>query len=200
MHYLAASPDGRWLATGSWDGGPGFCVWNVRSGKRARTWDWGDADVAFSPDGRCLVATTGTASPQGASAVSSWHVGTWEEGNRVTLNRATSSPAALVFSPDSGVLALTSTMTEIRLVRPDTFEEIATLTAPNTQLIAWLAFSPDGSRLAAAAGKTIHVWDLRAIRQRLRELDLDWHGPDYPPPPAKPLRWTVEVDPGQAGQ
>src|SRR5262249_34698331 len=34
------------------------------------------------------------------------------------------------------------------------------------------------------------VWDLRAIRQQLKEMDLDWDLPPYPAPPsetAKPL-------------
>jgi hypothetical protein len=62
-----------------------------------------------------------------------------------------------------------------------------------------MVFSRDGSHLAAAAGKTIHVWDLRAVRRQLRELDLDWQGPDYPPPPQS-HPWQVEIDPGQPGQ
>jgi hypothetical protein len=35
-----------------------------------------------------------------------------------------------------------------------------------------------------------------AIRQRLRELGLDWHGPDYPAAKGKPRPWQIEVDPG----
>jgi WD40 repeat protein len=107
---------------------------------------------------------------------------------------------SLAFSPDSRVLAGASTMTDIRLLRPDTFEEIATLTSPQFQMINRMAFNHDGSRLAATAGKTIHVWDLREVRQRLRELDLDWHGPDYPPLPAEARPWKIEIDHGPAGK
>jgi WD40 repeat protein len=198
VSFISASPDGHWLATGTHEEALGVRVWDARSGKPEKAWDWGDAHVAFSPDGQWLMATTGRLSPHG-SACSSWRVAGWKEGKRVSLNRPTSASAELSFSPDSRVLAVTSTITDIRLLRPDTFEEIATLTAPDTQLIGRLAFSHDGSRLAAAAHKTIHVWDLRAVRQRLRELGLDWHGPDYPARPPKPPRWTVEVDPGPAG-
>jgi WD40 repeat protein len=105
-----------------------------------------------------------------------------------------------VISADSRTLAVASTMTTIRLMRPDTFEEIATLAAPDTQLIARLAFSRDGSRLAVGAGKTIHVWDLRALRQSLRHLGLDWPEPDYPARPADARPWQVEVDPGLGSQ
>jgi WD40 repeat protein len=197
--FLSASPDGHWLATGTADEGHGIRIWDARSGKREKAWDWGDADVAFSPDGQWLVAATGRLSPQGAACYS-WRVGSWEEARKVSLNRPASAPAVLAFSPDSRVLAVTSSMTDIRLIRPDTFEEIATLTAPETQLIVYLAFSADGSHRAAAAGKTIHVWDLRAIRTRLRELDLDWHGPDYPAARGEPEPWTIEVDQGPAGK
>jgi WD40 repeat protein len=194
--YLSASPDGRWLATGVEDKGPGPSVWDVRSGKRVKAWSSGHGEVEFSRDGRWLVTTTGRFGPQGTSC-SSWRVGTWEMASQVRLNSSSSSGAALALSPDSRMVAVTSTMTAIRLMRLDTFEEIATLTAPDTQLIAKMVFNPDSTRLAAAAGKTIYVWDLPAVRQCLRELDLDWQGPDYPPREESPP-WRIEVDPGKA--
>jgi WD40 repeat protein/tRNA A-37 threonylcarbamoyl transferase component Bud32 len=191
---LSGSPDGTWLATSTFDEARGFTVWDLRTGKPAKFWPWGDAEVAFSPDGRWFVATTGRLAPGGA-AVHSWEVGTWKEGNHAPLNRSTSAAAILAFAPDSRLLAVTSTMNEIRLLNPDTFEEIAALVAPETELISNLGFSRDGSWLAVAAGKSIHVWDLRAVRQRLRELDLDWDGPDYPDRPESPA-WRIKVDPG----
>jgi WD40 repeat protein len=120
--------------------------------------------------------------------------------SHISLDRSSSAAAVLAVAPDSRLVAVTSTMTAIRLMRLDTFEEVATLTAPNTELISLLVFSRDSSRLAAAAGKTIHVWDLRALRQSLRDLGLDWHEPDYPARPADARPWQVEVDLGQAGR
>jgi WD40 repeat protein len=195
VQFLSASPDGHWLATGTFEAYRGFSVWDARSGKLVKDWDWGsDAAVAFSPDGRWLLSTTGRFGPQGAACYC-WQVGTWEERARISLDRPTSSPGALAVAPDSRSLATPGSMTEVLLLRPDTLEEIATLAAPDTHLISGVAFNHDGSRLALAARQAIHLWDLRAVRQSLRELGLDWDGPDYPPPP-EPQPLQVEVDPG----
>jgi WD40 repeat protein len=190
--FVSASPDGRWLATGTRFEGHGFSIWDVHSGERVKTRDWGCSEVEFSRDGRWLVTTTGRLAPEGAGCYS-WRVGTWERGAHVSLDRSSTAAAVLAVSPDSRVVAVANTMTTIRLLRLDTFEEIATLTAPDTPLINHMVFSHDGSHLAAATGKTIQVWDLRAVRQQLRELDLDWPGADYPPPVEGPP-WRMEVD------
>jgi WD40 repeat protein len=196
---FSVSPDGRWLATGTDDRGRGFSVWDVRSGKPVKAWDCGWSEVAFSRDGRWLVSTTGRLGPHGAGCYS-WRVGSWEMASHVSLNRSASAAGVLAVAPDSRLVAVTDTMTTIRLMRLDTFEQVATLTAPNTELISQLAFSHDSSRLAAAAGKTIPLWDLWALRQSLRELDLDWDEPDYPAPPAVAGPWKVELDQGALGK
>jgi WD40 repeat protein len=188
---FSMSPDARWLAIGAGEEGRGFRVLDVHSGQDVMARDWGNAEVEFSRDGSWLVSTTGRLAPQGAGCYS-WRVGTWEMGSHVSLDRSTSSAGVLAVAPDSRMVAVTSTMTAIRLMRPDTFEEIATLIAPDTPLISRLAFSADSSRLGVGAGRTIHVWDLRAVRQALRELGLDWSGPDYPPRVKSPP-WRVEV-------
>jgi hypothetical protein len=43
-------------------------------------------------------------------------------------------------------------------------------------LFVEMCFSDDGSQLAVACYNhhTIQVWDLRAIRARLKEMKLDW--------------------------
>src|SRR5262249_15436656 len=93
--YFAASPDGRWVATGTWDG-PGFQVWDTWQNVEARFWPTGDACVAFSPDGRWLVSSTGGSAYTGAECCF-WKVGTWERGPSLPLERTT-SPSELAFS------------------------------------------------------------------------------------------------------
>jgi hypothetical protein len=75
--------------------------------------------------------------------------------------------------------------------------ELATLTSPEPGLITRLSFSPDSGLLAVMSGYKLQLWDLRRLRQELRDLDLGDGWPDYTPapqPPPGPLR--VEIDLG----
>jgi WD40 repeat protein len=68
---------------------------------------------------------------------------------------------------------------ETRLVLVETGEELASL--PTDRMLKSLAFSPDGTRLAAASEPGyFHLWDLRRLRERLVEMNLDWPGPPLP--------------------
>jgi hypothetical protein len=65
----------------------------------------------------------------------------------------------------------------------------------------WSSFTPDGTRLVVVAklASAIHVWDLRAIRTRLKDINLDWDWPEFPPAlngklAAAPV--TIEILPG----
>src|SRR5204862_7869828 len=73
---VAASPDGRWVATGNWEGS-GFQVWDTQRTAEARRWDTGgEAHVIFSPDGRWFVSGTGGSAYTGAECCF-WKVDTW---------------------------------------------------------------------------------------------------------------------------
>ena len=71
----------------------------------------------------------------------------------------------------------------VRLVDPDSGREVATLDAGTGSSASFfcLAFSPDGTQLAAGRDHIIHLWDLRRIREQLAALGLDWDAPPYPP-------------------
>jgi hypothetical protein len=58
-----------------------------------------------------------------------------------------------------------------------------------------MAFTPDGTRLITSNvySRVIHVWDLRAVRRRLKGIGLDWDRPAYPPAPDDETPLTVEV-------
>jgi len=50
---------------------------------------------------------------------------------------------------------------------------------PNLDL-ASITFTPDGTKLIALnAHNGAHVWDLRLMRRRLKEMDLDWQWPEF---------------------
>src|SRR5207248_1580012 len=73
------------------------------------------------------------------------------------------------------------TLRSIRLIDFASGDERATLSAPESGLITRLRFSPDGALLAAATeNNRIQLWDVRAIRQGLRAIGLDWEPPFRP--------------------
>jgi serine/threonine protein kinase/WD40 repeat protein len=172
----SSTDDGRWWAVGTQDGGGGVSILEARSGKRVKELVIGDAQPAFSPDGRWLITTTGRiTSPEGECRL--WRTDTWEPVRKQPLHRSSSSPAPAVVSPDGTMVAVAYGMSQIRLLHLQTLEEIATLTPPEPALIAELQFAPDGRQLFATGGKTVHAWDLHALRRGLRGIGLDWEMP-----------------------
>ena len=181
---IALSPDGRWIATGTY-GGRGIRVWDLASNEtRELTGEAGNGFVAFSPDSRSLVTSL--------NGYTRWRVGTWE---RSEIRRA-SGDGPIAFTPDGKMLAITTNGTSIHLLDTTTFEELAVLTAPNLAPLTWFCFSPDGAQLAAAtASHMVQLWDLRTIRRQLAEMNLDWDRVRHPwvgeAGPPKPLRVRV---------
>jgi eukaryotic-like serine/threonine-protein kinase len=194
--YTAASPDGRWVAAGSIDGGSGVAIWEADTGRLAKELPIGDASVAFSPDGRWLYTATSRIAPEGPR-VCAWRVGTWELQRGQALDRSASTPAGLTASPDGAVVAVPTSQDGVRLLVAGLSAELATLTAPETGLVGAIQFSPDSGMLALAASHLVHLWDLRHLRRELAEVGLDWDAPPYPAQPAPaPRPLQVEVDPG----
>ena len=63
---------------------------------------------------------------------------------------------------------------DVGLIDPATGRLLALLTAPTRGLISGLDFSPDGLRLAVAAGTAgVQIWDLHLMRQDLATMGLD---------------------------
>jgi WD40 repeat protein len=167
---VAISPDGRWVATGTWTG-TNVKVWNTASSAIAADLPGGDATVEFSPDGRWLVAAHG-------DAYRFYRVGSWQPGLVVERDTAGSAVGgALAYRPDGRMLAI-SQMVEheplVQLIDPGSGRLIATLRAPELFAVTRLAFSPDGTQLAASTlGHVIELWDLRLIHERLAGMGLD---------------------------
>jgi WD40 repeat protein len=111
-----------------------------------------------------------------------WKAGSWKPIHRIARDRAGDLPGPMAFSPDSNLMALAHSRSLIRLIDLASKQEIATLESPVDQPLLSLCFSPDGSRLVTSGGpRGLQLWDLRAIRQRLKSMLLDWQLPDYPP-------------------
>jgi WD40 repeat protein len=89
----------------------------------------------------------------------------------------------LAFTQDNSLPAIAWSANTVRLVKPATGEEVATLTTPDPRPLTWLAFSRDGTQLAAATeNQVVQLWDLRLLRDQLKTLNLDWDLSDYPAP------------------
>ena len=167
--YVAVSPDGKWLATGSHDNN-GAQVWRISDGARvANLKVEGIVGVAFSSDGKWLMTSP--------APCKLWAVGTWEEARRI-------SGEGLCFSPDGRLLLVQETNKALLLVEAETGRKVARLESPDLCPVQpqGATFSPDGSQLVVVTndGPAVHVWDLRAIRKHLVAMDLDWDAPPYP--------------------
>jgi tetratricopeptide (TPR) repeat protein len=76
---------------------------------------------------------------------------------------------------------------------------IAQLEDPQGDRANWQRFTPDGTQLVVMAGyaRAIHIWDLRAIRTRLKDMNVDWDWPEFPAPTGTPsAQVTIDVRPG----
>jgi WD40 repeat protein len=175
---IAVSADGCLAATTEGPNGPAK-VWDARDGRLLQELAGGDGRYPrFSPDGRWLAIN---------GELGRIHsVGSWEVGLRFR-GRAE-------FSPDSRLLAICDESV-IQLIEVASGRELAQLEDPHLEQLGFHhLFSPDGTRLVTLSNGReggIHVWDLRALRRSLQEMDLDWDAPAYPPapPPATtPLR------------
>jgi WD40 repeat protein len=175
----AASKDGRLVAVASYWGGSGITIWEADTGRLVRELAIGDAKMDFAADGRRLYTTTGRLSPRGAEC-RSWWIGSWEPDRALALKRTSHWPAHLSVAAD-GTVAVLFTMSDIRLLDPESLEELGTLSAPEPGLLQGLEFSPDGTKLLSTAAGTVHLWDLRRLRQELEGLGLDWSTPSLPP-------------------
>jgi S1-C subfamily serine protease len=130
-------------------------LWDTDTGgeKAALRLDrYGAQSVAYSPDGKSLVATLGFFTP-----VRIWNLATPAETLTLTGHRSWVSRA--VFAPDGKRLATASADGSVKLWDAGTGREQRTLTG-HTSGVAWIAFSPDGTHLASASwDKTIKVWN-----------------------------------------
>ena len=178
INSVALSPDGRWVAAGSrlrpevkvWDRATDRCEMLMPDSMPGSA----NACVAFSPDGRWLV--TG-----GQDEYRFWEAGSWRLERTIRRGRREEMPGLIAFAHDGRSMAITSSQRTIRLVETATGRTLADLSAPDTQLIQGVTFGPDDGQLAVATdGRSVQVWDLRAIRGHLASMRLDW---DLPPPP-----------------
>ncbi|HEY9621736.1 MAG TPA: TIR domain-containing protein [Crinalium sp.] len=150
---VSFSPDGKTLASGSWDNS--IKLWNVETGELIRTLPGHQSSVrsvSFSPDGKTL------ASGSGDKTIKLWNV---ETGELIrTLMGHQSSVRSMSLSSDGKTLASGSDDNSIKLWNVETGELIGTLTG-HLYGVWSVSFSPDGKTLASGSGdKTIKLWNM----------------------------------------
>jgi WD40 repeat protein len=158
---VAFSPNGRLLATATFDGGT-VLLWNPATGKLTgkplNTGSGGVDGVAFSPNGRRLA----TADDDGT--VRLWNPATGKPVGR-PLNADTGPHGgvdAVAFSPDGNLLATADEDGTVRLWNPATGKPVrGSLYADASGFgVDAVAFSPDGKLLASADGDgTVRLWN-----------------------------------------
>ena len=149
---VAFSPNGKMLASASWD--QSVRLWNVNTGRLLHTLTGHTNEimsVAFSPDGNTL-------------ASGSWDgtIRLWNPRNgklKRTLTEHAGGVASVAFSPHGKTLASGSADRTIRLWNTTTWEVDRTLTG-HTDVVEIVAFSPDSNTLASGSrDTTIRLWN-----------------------------------------
>jgi WD40 repeat protein/basic membrane lipoprotein Med (substrate-binding protein (PBP1-ABC) superfamily)/DNA-binding SARP family transcriptional activator/energy-coupling factor transporter ATP-binding protein EcfA2 len=153
MFGLAFSPDGSLLVASDADGK--VTIWDFSSWEELLSFyahaDW-IVDIEFSPDGDRLA----TSSLDGTAKI--WDISTGQE--LLQLSGHTDGILSVAFDPRGEHLATASQDGTIRLWNISLSREW--LSFPTDGYAGRIAFSPDGSLMAAGAGPNggIHLWDL----------------------------------------
>jgi len=188
--YVAISPDSKWLATSGWHTDR-IQLWNLERDEAVRDWVVGlHTKVAFTPDSEELIV----------ARESEFHflkVETLESSRRLRREIG-QDPGEVAFSPDGKLMAMQMSPAVLHLKEVATGRTVAQLEDPFRDRSDAITFSHDGTQLVVVStyAAAVHVWDLRAIRARLKAMGLDWDWPEFAPANEvpelrKPLRIQV---------
>lgn len=158
VRSVAVSPDGRAIASGSFDGT--IKIWNLETGALIRTLtDHSDAgemvsSVAIAPNGTLLASSSNGY----GGTIKIWNLATGEL--LYTIAGTSLGISSIAISPDSQLLASGSEEGNIQLWNLESGEAIGTFSG-HLGTVFSVVFSPDGQTLASASQDgSIKLWSV----------------------------------------
>lgn len=195
---VAFAPDGKWIATSSWDGTAR--IWEATSGRELCTMRQTTLEsIAVSPDGRRLITSAGqiwdvencqlaqslgnqarttvalAVSADGARILTGTFTGVaqlWETASGRLLHTFTGHTGAVQhvsFSPDGATLLTASPDGLVRWWNAVTWEEVRSIKVPAASSVA---VSPDEKRIITSNGTVNWGYDLPSGEQVLKFTTL----------------------------
>ena len=181
---MSFSPDGRQVAVAGFKPA-GVQIYDLSSRQVVRELPKSKSasvGILFSPDGRFLAAVA-----QGEADYHVYRTDSWQE-HMLVPGPEGQRPATIedfAFSPNGENLAVVNPPYNLQLYSTSGRRRVAILEPPHEMVVNSLSFSPDSASLAVMQrDSVIGLWNLRALRQELSALGLDWEEAPYPPPSA----------------
>jgi len=179
---VAVSPDGAFIVSGSGGKDNTVRLWELRSGREVHklVLDSGVNSLAFSPDGRTVVAAAASFSRGNLRLI---NVAAWNEVQ--AFGNQGSDTASVSFSPDGRQIASGDWGGAVRLWDAGTGALLRSYTG-ETGRVSALALAPDGRSLAIAQnvmhekGAPLSIWDL-ASGSQLRQVSELVQGKEHSP-------------------
>jgi uncharacterized protein with WD repeat len=162
INVIDFSPDGKTLASGSWDGK--IHLWEVATGNILQEFKGHQAaisSISFSPDGKTL----GSSSKD--NTIRLWEVAT----GKILKLRHSSGNYSVIYSPDGKPLALGFEDSTIRLLEAATGNILNSFNGHEGRVTS-VSISPDGKILASGSreDKTVRLWET-ATGKELAKFD-----------------------------
>jgi WD40 repeat protein len=163
----AFSPDGRWLACGSYLKNDIYICDARHSGLPPVRLAGAGSLPVFSADGKRLFTF-------GREALV-WNTSTWQRAPPLPLEASNAESFIGAVSRDGRWLAATQRNREVQVVALAAGNIVANLDGPGESGILALAFSPDGNTLVIARDRgDLQLWPLPALNAELQKIGLDW--------------------------